>query len=616
MEIQEHLEKMTNIYDIILKYIDSHDELDYIISELSNYCQSLENSKSELKEFLQLIVKIYKHHHHVHHFFTKIDHILLIFKESIQKHLSNLEIFDIFKKCKRILLFLVEEKVLIINKYVALKMLDEKYNKYTYAYYFYPEIKHFFDISFIEQNCEMLNYIQELIQDDFESFKQKRKKGENDLYICELIRKDLLDEFIIYSSKTNLKLSKIIDQSIFETNQYLINNQPSLIEYSAFCGAVQILKYLYMNQIRLEPNLWLYAIHGNNAELIHFLEENNKIPFYLYKKCLDESIKCHHNEIANYIINCAFDNFDNQMKYQSILSYNYNYFPSNVDHIETFYYLCLCNNAFMAEMILNTYQIDITSKINDKSFLYLSVEKGNYDIVELLLNNPKVDVNEKYIYEDYDITKEEKAPIHVAAEKKYNNILKLLLKSPKIDVNAKNILLSQEKEEKTSLHIAVETGNSEAVLLLLACPEIDVNIKYIYAETQALSYKKWHFRISPYLTGYYYYEEKTALHLAVEKENLEIAQLLLSKSDIDVNDQTHTFMRKCVSTTDFEENEEEKTALHLAVEKNNPSLIMILLASKNINVNIKDEKGRKPIQLTDDEKIKALLNRCSMCNIC
>lgn len=52
MEIQEHLEKMTNIYDIILKYIDSHDELDYIISELSNYCQSLENSKSELKEFL------------------------------------------------------------------------------------------------------------------------------------------------------------------------------------------------------------------------------------------------------------------------------------------------------------------------------------------------------------------------------------------------------------------------------------------------------------------------------------------------------------------------------------------------------------------------------------
>ena len=56
------------------------------------------------------------------------------------------------------------------------------------------------------------------------------------------------------------------------------NKNTTLIEYSAFYGSIQIFNFLRMNNVELSPSLWLYAIHGNNAELIHLLEENKVEP--------------------------------------------------------------------------------------------------------------------------------------------------------------------------------------------------------------------------------------------------------------------------------------------------------------------------------------------------
>ena len=90
--------------------------------------------------------------------------------------------------------------------------------------------------------------------------------------------------------------------SIFETNPFLIKRKASLIEYAAFFGSIQIFKYLQLNNVELTPSLWLYAIHCNNPEIIHLLEENHVIPEdKSYFECYKESIKCHHNNIANYI---------------------------------------------------------------------------------------------------------------------------------------------------------------------------------------------------------------------------------------------------------------------------------------------------------------------------
>lgn len=37
-------------------------------------------------------------------------------------------------------------------------------------------------------------------------FEQKQKEGEKDVFICNLIQKDLIDEFIEYVKKTNFRL--------------------------------------------------------------------------------------------------------------------------------------------------------------------------------------------------------------------------------------------------------------------------------------------------------------------------------------------------------------------------------------------------------------------------
>ena len=51
-----------------------------------------------------------------------------------------------------------------------------------------------------------------------------------------------------------------------------------MIEYAAFFGSIQIIRYLQYNNVSLANTLWLYAVHSYNAELIHFLEENKIKP--------------------------------------------------------------------------------------------------------------------------------------------------------------------------------------------------------------------------------------------------------------------------------------------------------------------------------------------------
>ena len=68
----------------------------------------------------------------------------------------------------------------------------------------------------------------------------------------------------------------------------------SLIEYAAFCGAPQIFNYLLSNGSQLDQSICFFSIHGQNAEIIQLLEDENvKLDKY---ECLNESIKCHHNE--------------------------------------------------------------------------------------------------------------------------------------------------------------------------------------------------------------------------------------------------------------------------------------------------------------------------------
>ena len=142
--------------------------------------------------------------------------------------------------------------------------------------------------------------------------------GENDNEICKLIQKDLIEEFIIYVNKNFYPIKSTINSSIYETNNFLIKRvndddddyffryqkNITLIEYAVFFGSIQIFNYLRQNGAELNPSLWIFAVHGQNEEIIHFLEDNNILPstfFYCFDSSVvsfelifKESIKCHH----------------------------------------------------------------------------------------------------------------------------------------------------------------------------------------------------------------------------------------------------------------------------------------------------------------------------------
>ena len=71
------------------------------------------------------------------------------------------------------------------------------------------------------------------------------KVGENDSYICELIRKDSLDDFIIFLNQNRIPFDCEIEPSIYETNLFLLNkSEIKLIEYAVFFGSISM-KYKF-----------------------------------------------------------------------------------------------------------------------------------------------------------------------------------------------------------------------------------------------------------------------------------------------------------------------------------------------------------------------------------
>ena len=343
-EIDGLVEKMKTLQNYLIEFIEKEDQVEENYENFENYFkeQKISKDQCDFKSFLYILLNISNNHYRTTNFFIKIEKIFLLFKDDVKANFSNFEIFYFFKSNKRILLFLIQEKILIIDELIASNIIEEtKFNIRNYIQYFFFDIKKFFD-NFLIQNFSI---------DSIESYNEKRKIGENDDEICYLIRKDLIDEFISYVKKNNYPLNSKINQSIFETNNFILKKEPTLIEYASFFGSTQIFKYLYLNGVELTPSIWIYAMHCDNPEMIHLLIENNLIPegnsYYL---CLKESIKCYNNDIANYLINNFLndeinnknlmpsnDYNDNLIAY-SFRYHNYAFFPKDFNHKFIFFF--------------------------------------------------------------------------------------------------------------------------------------------------------------------------------------------------------------------------------------------------------------------------------------
>ena len=112
----------------------------------------------------------------------------------------------------------------------------------------------------------------------------------------------------------------------------------------------------------------LCAVHSKNAELFHLIEECLPKPdSKLIDQILSESIKCHHNDIANYIM----DNFYiNQNKYRKSLAayclrfYNFSILPDDfIDDEFLFFYMCEFDYFTIVDFLLKTEKININSTV-------------------------------------------------------------------------------------------------------------------------------------------------------------------------------------------------------------------------------------------------------------
>ncbi len=73
-------------------------------------------------------------------FISKIKKIIAFLKNEIKQTFSNIEIFNIFKNSKIILLFLIKENIITIDETIAeIMMKKEKYKQMKYPEYFYNE---------------------------------------------------------------------------------------------------------------------------------------------------------------------------------------------------------------------------------------------------------------------------------------------------------------------------------------------------------------------------------------------------------------------------------------------------------------------------------------------
>ncbi len=361
MEIQDYLDEIKNIQRNIQYFLDNEEIEEEIFLTLTNIFNdtNVYNNKYKLKLVLHLIAEISNNYHRFGNFFPKIEKILLIFKEKIIFFYPNWEIFNIFKSNKRILLFLIIEKMLVVDEYVIKTLNTSKYLLENYHLYFAPEIKPYINST----NCLNYELITHFSDNLPQNFNEKRKMGENDSFICGIIRNDLINEFIKLKSEN---LNNIIEPSIFETHNLLLNKKTTLIEYAAFFGSIKIFKYLIKNEIELTPSLWIYAIHSNKFEIINIIEENNIKPINgSDKKCIEESLKCHHCDIFLYFMSnyCDSLNLINILPF-SLKYYNFDFIENEFINVFTFTALCKFDYYIFVDLLLKNNDININEEIN------------------------------------------------------------------------------------------------------------------------------------------------------------------------------------------------------------------------------------------------------------
>lgn len=140
----EYLGVMKKIQQNLLDLLDFEKNVEEKYQNLKNiFDDKIRNDHKIIKSLMHLILHISNDHNRTEGFFKKIEQILMLFKDDLQKYFTNSELFNIFKSNKRILLFLIEEKIMNFDEFIAKRIIKKKFLDKKYPQYFQPEIQPF-----------------------------------------------------------------------------------------------------------------------------------------------------------------------------------------------------------------------------------------------------------------------------------------------------------------------------------------------------------------------------------------------------------------------------------------------------------------------------------------
>ena len=651
-DVQKYIENRKIIYLNIINYLESPDDNDEQLMELFKVFdkQKLDYNKLDLVEILNLLSKISENHARTNNLIEKVEKILINYKDKIKLNLSNNKICHIFRYNRRILLFLLKNEIINMNQTVINFITERKENDFinkdgyqkTINEYLKPEI-----MKFKGQD------IPELPND----FEEKRKIGENDSEICQIIRNDSINEFIVYYEKIKeeqrFNLDKNIENvpnSIYETNPILF--KCSFAQYAAFYGSVKIFNFMFKEDLNKKishiksttdfedmKNLWKYAIHGNQLNIIHFLEENGIIPKRVITSqdllppqfsrkpkfegydfesssdkfsiidCFNLAVECHHYEIARYIRSkyCLPKKIKIDLKYYNFAFIDDHFEKTKFNAISPIYDTCSNDFPRFAQVFMERVSIDfdlnnvmkrITKsavKSNNEVVFYLAekypnlkfqttslfdaISNENIDFLKIILSKDNYINFNKCKKWTFNLGNEELrylSPLFLAILKQNTEIISLLLNHPSINVNFSFRPNIVRSTQRTALHLAILLENVPIVKLLLNHPGIDLNIRANFDES---TYRFDQWSKTSHFDIYF-----TPLQEAIELENVEIMKLLLKNPNISVNEIEAYDLYDDALKNSFDR--VKQTALCRAIQKKNYELVKLLLDHPEIDVNM------------------------------
>jgi len=166
---------------------------------------------------------------------------------------------------------------------------------------------------------------------------------------------------------------------------------------------------------------------------------------------------------------------------------------------EQFWTACSNGNAERVKELLQSSEIDTNWQDPEHYYftpLLIASCCGHIEIVKLLLNDQRVDVNKE---DEYGIT-----PFSIACQNGRIEIVKLLLNDNRVDINQAN------KDGSTPFYLACSRGHIEIVKLLLNDKRIDINQPEGYGG-------------------------ETPFYVACDNGHIEIVKYLVNDSRIDIN---------------------------------------------------------------------------------